>query len=434
MKMGLFKGSKKTEKNSMTAENIKDQVLIELDSSSYLNQLKMIGMSEEDLYYIKSLQPSVRENLDDIVDQFYKNLSNEESLLHIINDNSSIDRLKKTLHRHIDEMFNGVIDNDFIEKRFVIAHVHVRIGLEPKWYMCAFQGLYQSLLKIIDRKDCSFEEYKRYNLAVSRILNLEQQIVLEAYEKENDRIRLEAENVKSTMIQNVNRNAEELAAISEETSSAIQEIVHKSRDIESVTQLGSKIAIETEEQSNEGKNKLKKLEAVMTEADGNMNKISNDMAQLMTSSKKIEQIAVMVTSIADQTNLLALNAAIEAARAGENGKGFAVVAGEVRKLAENTKEAVSQVGNLINEINTSSKTMSLTLTEIKDGIQSGALETKEANAFFDNILSSMVQVKQQNLQIAREMSDLTEIFQDISGAVQQVAATSDELSTVTSSI
>ncbi|WP_435874207.1 methyl-accepting chemotaxis protein [Rossellomorea vietnamensis] len=236
------------------------------------------------------------------------------------------------------------------------------------------------------------------------------------------------------MIQNVNRNAEELAAISEETSSAIQEIVHKSRDIESVTQLGSKIAIETEEQSNEGKNKLKNLEAVMTNADGNMNKISNDMAQLITSSKKIEQIAVMVTSIADQTNLLALNAAIEAARAGENGKGFAVVAGEVRKLAENTKEAVSQVGNLISEINTSSNTMSLTLTEIKDGIQSGALETQETNAFFDSILSSMVHVKQQNLQIAREISDLTEIFQDISGAVQQVAVTSDELSTVTSRI
>jgi heam-based aerotactic trancducer len=434
MKLGLFKGSKRTEKSSKTAENIKEQVRIELDSSSYLNQLKMIGMTEDDLCYIKNLQPFVRENLENIVDQFYKNLSIEESLLHIINDNSSIDRLKKTLHRHIDEMFNGVIDNDFIEKRFIIAHVHVKIGLEPKWYMCAFQGLYQSLLEIIDKQDYSFEEFKIYNLAVSRILNLEQQIVLEAYEKENDRIRLEAENVKRNMIHNVNRNAEELAAISEETSSAIQEIVHKSRDIESVTQLGSKIAIETEEQSNEGKNKLKKLEAVMTDAEGNMNKISNDMVQLITSSKKIEQIAVMVTSIADQTNLLALNAAIEAARAGENGKGFAVVAGEVRKLAENTKEAVSQVGNLISEINTSSKAMSMTLTEIKDGIQSGALETKDTNAFFDSILSSMIQVKQQNLQIAREMSDLTEIFQDISGAVQQVAVTSDELSTVTSSI
>lgn len=434
MKLGLFKGSKRTEKTSKTAENIKEQVRIELDSSSYLNQLKMIGMTEDDLCYIKNLQPFVRENLENIVDQFYKNLSIEESLLHIINDNSSIDRLKKTLHRHIDEMFNGVIDNDFIEKRFIIAHVHVKIGLEPKWYMCAFQGLYQSLLEIIDKQYYSLEEFKIYNLAVSRILNLEQQIVLEAYEKENDRIRLEAENVKRNMIHNVNRNAEELAAISEETSSAIQEIVHKSRDIESVTQLGSKIAIETEEQSNEGKNKLKKLEAVMTDAEGNMNKISNDMVQLITSSKKIEQIAVIVTSIADQTNLLALNAAIEAARAGENGKGFAVVAGEVRKLAENTKEAVSQVGNLISEINTSSKAMSMTLTEIKDGIQSGALETKETNAFFDSILSSMIQVKQQNLQIAREMADLTEIFQDISGAVQQVAVTSDELSTVTSRI
>ncbi|WP_456274973.1 methyl-accepting chemotaxis protein [Bacillus sp. AK031] len=265
-------------------------------------------------------------------------------------------------------------------------------------------------------------------------MNLEQQIVLEAYEQENDRIRSEAEDLKKNMIHNVNRNAEELAAISEETSSAIQEVANKSREIESVTQLGSEIAITTEEQSNEGKNKLKRLETVMNEAEANMNKISTDMEQLISSSKKIEQIAVMVTAIADQTNLLALNAAIEAARAGENGKGFAVVAGEVRKLAENTKDAVSQVGSLISEINVSSSAMSKTIHEVNGGIQTGAVETKETNAFFDQILASMLQVKQQNMQIAKDMADLTEIFEDISGAVQQVAVTSDELSTVTNSI
>ncbi|WP_421385443.1 methyl-accepting chemotaxis protein [Bacillus salacetis] len=236
------------------------------------------------------------------------------------------------------------------------------------------------------------------------------------------------------MIHNVNQNAEELAAISEETSSAIQEIVNKSREIEGVTQLGSQIAIETEVQSNEGKNKLKRLESVMMDAENHMSKISTDMEQLISSSKKIEQIAVMVTSIADQTNLLALNAAIEAARAGENGKGFAVVADEVRKLAENTKDAVSQVGSLISEINVSSSAMSDTINEINSGIQSGSIETKETNAFFDQILSSMLKVKQQNMQIAQEMSDLTEIFEDISGAVQQVAVTSDQLSSVTNSI
>ena len=58
------------------------------------NQVKMIGMTIEDLRIIHNLQPFVIEEIDDIVNRFYENLNNEPSLLHIIQDKSSIDRLK----------------------------------------------------------------------------------------------------------------------------------------------------------------------------------------------------------------------------------------------------------------------------------------------------------------------------------------------------
>lgn len=76
----------------------------------------------------------------------------------------------------------------------------------------------------------------------------------------------------------------------------------------------------------------------------------NDVNRLKENAQQVETIITMVGEIAEQTNLLALNASIEAARAGEYGKGFAVVAEEIRKLADESKQAVSRISDLTTTI------------------------------------------------------------------------------------
>lgn len=127
---------------------------------------------------LKQLNPIVQEDIARIVDKFYKNLEVESSLMHIIQDNSSVERLKKTLRIHISEMFAGVVDEAYVAKRIKIAQVHLRIGLQPKWYMAAFQDLLLSIMDLFAQHIQDFKEYQTAVKATTKILNLERDLSL----------------------------------------------------------------------------------------------------------------------------------------------------------------------------------------------------------------------------------------------------------------
>jgi methyl-accepting chemotaxis protein len=133
------------------------------------------------------------------------------------------------------------------------------------------------------------------------------------------------------------------ASAMEEMNSTVAEVA-KSAD-------GARLqAHEAREKAHSGEELVKKVVASMNEINSVAQELQRNMQSLGQQAEDIGGVLHVISDIADQTNLLALNAAIEAARAGEAGRGFAVVADEVRKLAEKTMNATTEVGKSIGSI------------------------------------------------------------------------------------
>lgn len=390
-------------------------------------QIKMINFSIEELQLIKNIQPLIEEKIDDIVDLFYKKLRVEDSLQTIINDNSSVDALKKTLKLHISEMFSGIIDDEYFFKRARIAQMHVKIGLQTKWYLCSFQNLYISIIEIIEKNLSEKELYYSSVKALSKLFNLEQQVVLEEYDKEIIKMKEKLdEQAEKTKIQVVN-STENLAAISEQTNAAFRELHIHCTEMVKIINAGKELSALAEERAEHGKCQISSQDRNMKNVHEAVQIISNDIEELLKITKEVQGIIDIVTKIADQTNLLSLNAAIEAARVGEHGKGFAVVADEVKKLSEVTKKSVSNVAHLILSTVSKVEKLSASLGLINQSVEDGKEIMEQTDIYFEQILQSMKETQEHNEHSQKEIDIFANVVNELGKAFEEVAVSADRL-------
>lgn len=407
-----------------------------LDGHDELNeQMKMIDLTEEDLILLRSMKTAVEKNIDYITDHFYNSLLGVGKLEAIIIEHSTIERLKNTLRDHIIEIFDGNVDEQYIAKRLVIARIHKKVGLEPKWYLSAFQNLQNIFIKVIYNEIKNDLERIAIVQTVTKLLNLEQQLVLEAYEKENIREKEEQyELVKNELKQKIAEFSNELVDLSIDTNAAVEQLVASSNEVNSSFQRTAFSAVESQEMANEGRVQLSDLSGQINRIFESTNQMELSVEELSRSSKQIQKIVSAVQDIADQTKILSLNATIEAARAGEHGRGFSVVAQEVSRLAEDTKSTVVLIGELTSKSGKLTTQVVNEIHTVQELTKSGKNQSTETSRLFSDIVNSMQNSTKEIVMVEEEIKVLINTIEGIGSTTAQTASSAEYFKTATANL
>ncbi|MCR1974059.1 methyl-accepting chemotaxis protein [Clostridium sporogenes] len=225
-----------------------------------------------------------------------------------------------------------------------------------------------------------------------------------------------------TAINNIAGSMQESSAASEEISASVEEVDSSANELSQKAMEGSDNSNQFKERATEVKKNSQK--AIDESRRIHLEKKSN-MERAVEEGRVVDSIKVMadtIASISEQTNLLALNAAIEAARAGEQGKGFAVVAEEVRKLAEQSKDAVLSIQETIVKVQGAFKSSIDTGSDILEFINTQVMEQFDAyGETGSQYYEDSDFVSKMSEEIAAMSEEVTATLGQVSGAVQNMA-------------
>ena len=423
-------------------------------------------ISEADLDTLKAYGPKLFADMDKIVDAFYEHLLTLPGAVDLVEAaGSSIQRLKQTNPDYFKDMVAGEVGETYFESRRIIGAVHARIGLAPDLFFAGMSSYIQVLYpKVMSDHRLKPKQGVRVLVALGKLFNLDQSLILESYIENGFKAQISkvAEDTSGVLYQisddlvakcnDISMNVSGLAGVVDQVklatdsqANAAQEVSIKTEYFETelvgfdekfreqmnAVETAHQLIVDTAESmsfmevlSSEGsrmRTQLKIIDSVVQSAQQTAEKAS----EMDSRAREIGTITQTIEAISAQTNLLALNAAIEAARAGEAGRGFAVVADEVRKLAENSKEAANTISRLVQAVQLSSVEVDGAMKTMVETLGETIEITNKSSQLFEDIRSKTVEVSGKQDELSANMTHVLSVADDTTARLSTMKTESE---------
>jgi len=246
----------------------------------------------------------------------------------------------------------------------------------------------------------------------------------------------------------VARAAEHQADSTSAMAAAIEELTVSSNHISESARETARETNSAVELSGLGAERVHQASLAIQKISETVSDASSRIRALEERAKQISSIANVIKDIAGQTNLLALNAAIEAARAGEQGRGFAVVADEVRKLAERTASATTEIEKMLTGIQGETVgavgAMDAALPEVQEGVELAASASESLRAIEDGARRTLERVGEvadatheqsaASTSIAQRVEQIANMVEETTSTIRGTAETAHQLENIANTL
>jgi methyl-accepting chemotaxis protein len=235
--------------------------------------------------------------------------------------------------------------------------------------------------------------------------------------------------------QEITMAIEQIASTAAEQASNVERVVVEANDLgKKISDTNEKI-FDAEKKSAQaadlgasGQEIIKILNEMQVQNNEKLSNINTTVDEINNAAENAASIIAFIENISNQTNLLALNASIEAARAGEAGRGFAVVADEIRKLAEDTTNATSEIRELILNIQSISHNAVNNVNEIEAFAKEQDASILKTNETFNDIIEALGAITDSMGQVTLLAKNMDASKEEIISSIESISASTEESS------